>query len=239
MLFVPGPDSRIEKWRRWLTERVQPEVIGMNHMRRVYETVVEIIDRHGSLPASSVFNFIQDTYVSTQSVAVRRQAETGERVVSIGRLLTEISSEPERLTREWYVSLHDEDDQRYANEGWENSWFGGRGIDHVDPNAVLKDLDALEAASETVRRYVDRHVAHHDRDPAKGLPMTFAELNVAIDAIGDMFTRYAGLLTASHWVTLVPVVQYNWLAVFLEPWIKDDAVLFDIMSEHPVTKRRS
>lgn len=113
------------------------------------------------------------------------------------------------------------------------------GIDHVDPDAVVKDLDALKAASEKVRRYVDRHVAHHDRDPAKGLPMTFAELNVAIDAIGDIFTRYASLLTASHWVTLVPVVQYNWLAVFLEPWIKDDAVLFDIMSEHPVTGRRS
>jgi hypothetical protein len=34
----------------------------------------------------------------------------------------------------------------------------------------------------------------------------------------------------------VSVVQYNWLAVFLEPWIKDEAVLFDLMAEPPLTE---
>jgi hypothetical protein len=92
--------------------------------------------------------------------------------------------------------------------------------------------------SERVRKYVDRHLAHHDRDPLSELP-TFAELNAAVDGLGDLFQRYAALLTNSHWVTLVPVVQYNWLAVFLEPWIKHEAVLFDLNSENPVTGRGS
>lgn len=195
----------------------------------------EIVQRHGSLPPSSVFNLIRDTYGITQSVAVRRQAETSERVISIGALLGEIRRDPERLTRVWFVSLYDDDDQSYANRAWEDGWFSGPD-DHVSPDAVDVDLTRLATASKKVRRYVDKNLAHRDRRLAKELP-TFADLNAAIDTIGDVSTRYAALLTATHWATLVPIAQYNWLAPFLEPWIKDKAVLYNLMSQNPLTGR--
>jgi hypothetical protein len=240
--WIPSPkktrgrrDSRIEKWERWL-EEIRQEIVTMYHHRHVYETMQEIVRRHGSLPPSSVFNFIRDTYGITQSVAVRRQAETREGVISIGALLTEIRSDPSRLTRARFVSLFDDDDQSYANRAWEQGWFRGAN-DHVSPHAVDADLTRLATASTKVRRYVNKHLAHRDQTPAKELP-TFADLNAAIDTIGEVSKRYAALLTATDWITLVPIAQYNWLAPFLEPWIKDEAVLFDIMSEDPITGRR-
>jgi hypothetical protein len=128
--WVPSPrkrirrDSKIEKWQMWLDENIRQEVVGMFHHRYVYRTVAEVVDRHGSLPPSSFFDFIRDTYGATQSIAVRRQAETSGRVISLGRLLREISDDPDRLTREWYLTLWDEDDQAYAQRSWDESRCG-------------------------------------------------------------------------------------------------------------------
>jgi hypothetical protein len=231
-------DSKIEKWRQWLDEKIRPEVIGMYHHRRVYRTMGKIVERHGSLPPSNIFDFLRDTYVTTQSVAVRRQAETGSRVISLGTLLGEIVADPARLTRDWYLATFDADDQHYAAEVWQNGWFAGPSWQHVNPGPVRDDLSQLAAVSDQVREYVNRHLAHHDRRPLSQLP-TFADLNSAIDTIGDLARKYAALLTNTDWITLVPVIQYNWLAVFQEPWIKDEQVLYDLMSEDPLTGRRS
>ena len=76
------------------------------------------------------------------------------------------------------------------------------------------------------------------RKRSKSSP-TEARSHAAVDLIGDLSKKYAGLLLAADWITLVPVIQYNWLAPFLEPWIKDKAVLFDITSEDPITGRPS
>jgi hypothetical protein len=57
--------------------------------------------------------------------------------------------------------------------------------------------------------------------------------------IGEFARKYAQLSRAEDWITHVPVPQYNWLAPFLEPWIKDKAVLFDINARNPVTGERA
>jgi hypothetical protein len=94
-----------------LARPIRPEVIGMFHHRRIYLTIAEIVDRHGSLRPSNVFDFVRDTYVTTQSVAVRRQAEASPRVVSVATLLDQIAFDPARLTRDWYLGMFEADDQ--------------------------------------------------------------------------------------------------------------------------------
>ena len=37
--------------------------------------------------------------------------------------------------------------------------------------------------------------------------------------MGDVFKKYANLLTAGSYVTLVPALQEDWLAIFRQPWI--------------------
>jgi hypothetical protein len=54
----------------------------------------------------------------------------------------------------------------------------------------------LTRRTSEVTRYVDQHVAHSDAKPRPG-DATFADLDAAIDLIGDMFRRYGNLLTAS------------------------------------------
>jgi hypothetical protein len=129
-----------------------------------------------------------------------------------------MASDNQRLTRERYVAKWDALDRRRGEDSFTEHFAGDAG-DHLDAAIVRADLDTLSSAALPIARFVDRHVAHVDADPLDSLP-TFAELNEAIDTIGELFKKYALLFTASGWVTLEPVPQNDWLAVFRVPWIR-------------------
>ena len=65
-----------------------------------------------SLPESYFFEYLEDTYATTQAVAVRRQAEARSRVVTLGQLVTEIRDEAKGLTRKFWVGLWDNSDAK-------------------------------------------------------------------------------------------------------------------------------
>jgi HEPN superfamily AbiU2-like protein len=216
-------DSKVEKWERDL-EAIKNEVLGLHHNRDVYRTVGRIVDEHGGLPPSLFFDYTQRTYAVTQCAAIRRQAEVHPaRVVSLASLLAEMDAEPERLTRERFIAQYDDPDPYFEQLGQAtfDERFAGEAGDHIDPRIVEADLNELRAASEKVERYVDRYIAHTDREGLETLP-TFGEIDEAIDTIGRLFKKYALLLTASGWATLEPVPQHDWLAIFRQAWIKPD-----------------
>jgi AbiU2 len=217
-----GRDSKVEKWERDLAA-IKNEVLGLHHNRDVYRTVGQIVEEHGQLPPSLFFDYAQRTYAVTQSAAIRRQAEVNpKRVVSLGSLLAEISAEPERLTREHFVALYDDPDPYFERLGQTtfDERFAGEVGDHIDPRIVEADLRELRKTSESVERYVDRYIAHTDREGLKTLP-TFGEIDKAIDVIGEIFKKYSLLLTASGWASLEPVAQHDWQAIFRQAWIRE------------------
>jgi hypothetical protein len=215
----PSLDSRVEKWRRWL-KRIDNEILSMHAHQDMYREVGKIVSDHGSLPASHFFDYLAAWYGTTQAAAVRRQADIDPRVVSLARLLKEIAGDAGRLTREWFLAHYAALDERHGVQGW-NERFGGDIGEHLDPKIVEDDLSSLRAAADRVSSYVDKHVAHADQKPLKD-PITFEDLNDAIDGISEYFRKYTLLLTQSSWATLVPVPQYDWKAIFREPWIKPE-----------------
>ena len=66
------PDSRVQKWQRWLERHIRPEVLSMHWYRAVYREVGEIVE-NANLPPSHFFTYSSETYAQTQSVAIRRQ----------------------------------------------------------------------------------------------------------------------------------------------------------------------
>lgn len=168
-------DSRIEKWQGWLDKKIEPEVVAMHHHRAVFRKVIEIADNNEELPESGFWGYFQDTYAVTQGAAVRRQAEVSKRVGTLGQLIDEISKEPERLSREYWVGLWEKDPrpqveeakQLLANNAFTDQ-FAPDGGDHLDKAIPVADLRALEEAVEIVTGYVNRHIAHSDLDPRPG-----------------------------------------------------------------------
>jgi hypothetical protein len=216
-------DHRIEKWTRWIDGSIKNDVLTMHLHRDAWRTVAEILDAHGHLPPSYWWEFMRDTYATTQAVAVRRQADTHRDVASLGKLITELADDTDRITREFWIALWRDPDHRWsertAQRAWEEQFAGSVG-EHLDPTIPRGDLDALRTAAASVKAYVDEHVAHAE---AKSLPpevtLTLKQVHDAVDVIGDLFKRYYNLLTASSYLDLVPVIQDDWLAVFRVPWI--------------------
>lgn len=192
----------------------------MHAHRDVYLKVVEITKEHGSLPPSHFLDYLGHWYGTTQAAAVRRQADTDPRVVSLARLMTEIRDDPTRITRDWFMAHYNDFDQRRGLETW-HMRFGGEVGEHVDPANIVLDLETLADTARRVSEFVDRHVAHTDLKPLK-ISLTFDEVDAAIDGISEMFQKYMLLLTNSQYAFLVPAFQYDWLAIFREPWIKQE-----------------
>jgi hypothetical protein len=141
-------------------------------------------------------------YAAAQAIAIRRQADNGRKVRSLWRLLDELASDPDFLSRETYVGLLDEfqaeDDllvQR-AHEDWDR-WSDTAGR-RFNGRVARDDQQELERTTHRVKDYVDQHVAHDQRNPTAEIP-TFETLHQAIDAIGAMFQKYAAILTGAYW----------------------------------------
>jgi hypothetical protein len=211
-------DSRIEKWHGWIEGQISNEIHAMHLHRATYQRVREIARENGRLPNSYFWEYLQDTYAATQAVAVRRQVETSRRVRSLGRLLLELSDDPSRVSRAFFVGLWSDDTRAMADEGFDEQFAGSVGT-HLDPAIPRADLEDLTDTSESLKAFVEEHVAHSDARPRKGLP-SFDDLDAAIDQIGHLLKKYVFLFTAAGLVQLVPVIQHDWEAVFRQPWIR-------------------
>jgi hypothetical protein len=223
-------DSRIARWTKWIESRtIRGDVLTMHLQRDAWREVSEIIQRHGELPDSYWWEFMLDTYLTTQAVAVRRQADIKRGVVSLAKLIQQIRGHPQAITRDFWIGLWDVDpedpldslDRAVAERTWVEEYGGG---DHLDRAVPARDLDALSSASASVKRYVDKHIAHA-QDPARdGLPaqavLSVREVHDAIDVIGELFAKYSSLFTAAGYASLVPAIQHDWKAVFRQPWIR-------------------
>lgn len=215
-------DPRIEKWTRWCEGPIQNSILTMHLQRDTWQQVGRILTEHGRLPDSYWWEFMVDTYAVTQAVAVRRQADTHPGVASLGKLISEISEDSDRITREFWLDLWADDpfDILIAQREWAAT-YGGTAVSHLDPAIATADLSMLRSASAVVKNYVDKHVAHADYRAARsGVTLSLTEVHDVIDVIGTLYQKYYSLLTAHSMGTLVPIIQHDWTAVFRQPWIK-------------------
>jgi hypothetical protein len=211
-------DRRVIKWRRWCDEHIRPDVYSMHLHRHVFQEISAITNAQ-ELPSSYFFEYLGETYATAQMIAVRRQADLHPQSASLGKLLSEIADDPERISRKFYVEAWGEDDARQASAAFDS--FAGKGDEHIDPLLVRRDLKSLSDTAESVTRYVNEYIAHSDARPKAAVP-TFEELNVAIDSLGRLYDRYNNVLTggSSHGSLTPVIIDHDWKAVFRVPWIE-------------------
>jgi hypothetical protein len=216
-------DQRIEKWTRWIEGTIRSNVLTMHLQRDAWRDVSDILQRNGQLPDSYWWEFMRDTYATTQAVAVRRQADTHRDAASLGKLIQEIRDDASRITREFWIGVWDTTEAwqlREAERGWTEHYAGGVGT-HLDPAIPAADFDALIDAASKVKAFVDEQVAHADASAVSAqITLTLNDVHDAIDVSGDLFRKYYNLLTAASYISLVPVIQHDWKAVFRVPWIR-------------------
>ena len=109
--------------------------------------------------------------------------------------------------------------------------FAGPGGEHVDAEIIAADLSRLDAATEKVKTFVDKHLAHSDDQASVSL--TFQELSDSLEEVSELIRRYYLLVHGSSLLSTIPTKQYDWLRPLLVPWAPNDRTLRLLRAEDP------
>lgn len=220
------PNPTWDKWAEWLGKEPKPgtihkDVVDMRAARRVWEGLQTIV---GVAPEDArkygtFHSWVNGNYIRSQGLAVRRQVEVSSEVVSLGRLLTRISEQPNVLTRERYLAQLHPTTPEMGNKFFDE--LVGQGARAIDPATPAAHLEQLKDKTAKVRDWVSNEVAHYSKNTGEfSQGLTFGDVHQAMDLIFETLNHYNRLIlgsTTSGSVTMPP-----WEAVFRVAWIPDD-----------------
>jgi|SRR6266850_1891284 len=213
-------DQKLQKWIRWLKvlhDEIQQLLIAKN----IFWEVQEIIKSNKEIQKPSAFyEYLGNTYVSHSVIGMRRQLKVDPQSISFARLLTEMSVNPEVVSRKYYTAMYagsvveDRADRDFDR-------FSGPGAPHISKTMVLKDLQDLRNAGQDLEQFADRRVAHRDKRGLKS-PPRFKDGDAFIELLDRLYVKYHLLFHAAAMDSLMPTYQYDWKEIFREPWIPSE-----------------
>ena len=99
--------------------------------------------------------------------------------------------------------------------------FAEPGTSRVDRNRVRADVGRFKRTVTNAREYSHRFVAHR-ADSDETVPLTFGDLDAAIDLAGFMLRRYTVLLKAELLAQLEPAIDGDWMGPMRQPLFRAD-----------------
>lgn len=210
-------DNRLKKWNKWLGI-INSEVTRLSTDRYMFWEVQEIIRNNPKIQNPDAFHqFFAWIYANSSLMGIRRQVKLDKQSISMARLLKEISDEPELLSRKRFVDLYKGSTvEDHADVDFDH--FAGKDGDHVDGDLVNGYLKALQAKARKCEKYADRRVAHIDKREPKMVPK-FKDIDDCIDILEKILKELLYLFEGSAPVEIRPDFQFDWTAIFREPWL--------------------
>lgn len=209
--------DRYSKWNRWM-DIIYVEITELVIHQDIFWQVQDLIKNNPKLQRPSAFyKFMGRTYSAFALMSIRRQVKVNDDSISFARLLSEICDNPKELSRERYVALYK---GAFALERANKDFnkFSKPGCEHIDPVLVKRDLDKLRAQAKKCETFADKTVAHLDKSKPKQIPV-FKDLDNSIELLCALLKKYWLLFRAESLLSILPTYQYDWKAVFREPWI--------------------
>jgi hypothetical protein len=219
---MPTDDQElIATWIRWLSD-LRQDLIQIHHHREMWTAVSHaMIEKAPATPPTPAtwLNHYQRLYVDGQTIAVRRVIRSNaswKDNVSLGRVIESMVDNPQVLSLDRHLERwlkRDGPDQLNRARSEYAYWSDGSG--NLRVSRLNEDKADLNRVAEGVMTFADRSVAHTAEGRAHH-PLTFGELDAAIDQVAKVFQDYAVLVTGTYHF-LTPVIQDNWQAAFYRP----------------------
>lgn len=206
-------DTLYQKWQTWL-DVLDEQILNLHGQRKIYTDVLEMVQTNPPIQEGNVFfSWVAVWYCSSMSVGVRKQSDNDKDSISYRRLLEGIKSNPRVISRTRFKNSFV--DGNYSE--WDaNLCFDqivGPGLEYLDLNIVQNEIDELAAKTSKLTTYVNKRVAHHDKNEFTAVPK-FTDLNDAIDHLGNLHRRYHGIFRCLSLDHLTPTFMYDWTKVF-------------------------
>ena len=213
--------QKMEKWDCWL-EVIYNDMVHQAASRAVFRETMAIVRENPAIPKDSdFFEFLEQWYVDSIVMGLRRQIKVDADSVSLAGLLNDICLNSAFLSRARFVALYPTEQQKFANTAFDK--HVGVGASHIDAGAVRADIDKLRSLAQRCEEYADRFVAHCDKRGFSATP-TYEELDEAIDFAESLLQRYYLLLRADSLVSVKPTFIHPWKRVFEVAWVTPKTV---------------
>lgn len=210
--------QKLKKWERWL-QAIYEDMRQQAASRDVFRETAAIVGANPKIPKDSDFlEFLEQWYVDSTVMGLRRQLKVNRDSVSLAGLLEDIAANPACLSRQRFVALYPASEHKRADRTFDK--YVGPGAAQVDAAAVCVDIKKLRSLAQRCEEYADRLVAHRDRRSVSAVP-TYAELNEAIDFAESLLQKYYLLLRGDSLVSVTPKFLYPWKRIFEVAWLPE------------------
>lgn len=211
--------QKTEKWKKDI-KQIENSLISMLVSRKIFIDYnkmilgnVEIYNGEGII----FHNWIVDNYITSVTMAIRRQLDTDSDVVSLKRLITEIKVSPESLSRQSHISMYDSMPLGIGKSQGNQTFtkYAGKGS-YFDSTIADSDLLQLEEVGKRIYLLANREFAHNS---TRNKPtVTFNDVDECFNSLKAIAQKYILILTASH-IELDPIMPY-WQYIFTQKWVK-------------------
>ena len=216
-------DQKFEKWQKWINEIYEEEVVPLVEHQQIYGKVRDIIRANSEIQKPNEFyRFLENTYVGSGIMGVRRQIRPHKDSISLAGLLEDIRDNPSVMSRERFVKEYRPGMPSDATRIFDQR-FSGSCTNHIDPLIVQQDLNGLNTHGYKVEEFADKRIAH--RDKKQPIIPTFGELDACIDFLKKLVINYYFLLKAGDCENqFVPpfITEIDMEVIFRVPWIRPD-----------------
>ena len=209
---------KIIQWQNWLGQ-IEVELVQLVWSKSVYLDWYKIVTDNPEISQNNHFwEWLEKNHVESTLMGIRRQTDSGSHAISMIKLIRDIEKNSSLLNRVFYQSLYPPELQHLADEQFDN--ILGPKSDHYPQTSAKEDVCSLEILGKSVRSYINRRLAHFDRRPPSSVG-TLDDLHQGITTLETLFSGYRLVLKAESG-PLLPIVEYDWKAIFSVPWIKPD-----------------
>jgi len=227
----PDP-ARVARWRSEI-EHLRKVVTELVMFRDDFKAFAEIVRGdarilHGASPFPAR---VKAWYVDSQVMRIRRLVDQGGQggdVRSLRLVLEDMKRAAEAFNRNSIEELFDrpdspdyDDEMRnfLVSSMWRNAGDIVNEIDRLYSKQIKDDLKTLAEASDRVKRYADKVVAHDTVEGMVDEHLRFSEISACVDVIQQIAIRYIATLTGAGYSSLSPVAQYDAFDIFRFAWM--------------------
>jgi hypothetical protein len=183
----------------------------------LYKEIREIVATNPAINIGNKFyDWLTRNYVHTTLMGLRRQLDRHRDAISLCKLLDDMQVNSNLLTREYHLSLYAKDMRILGERTFDQ--LSGDGQDTYPKEKLEADLQRLKEIDALHKEFIDRRLAHYDKATRLGTLSTMQDLYDAVGDVEKMVIKYHLLLKAET-VRLLPIIQYDWKAIFRSPWI--------------------
>ena len=212
---------KLKKWLKWM-KTIRDEISGLLRDESMFWEIQDIIRENPRMRKPNVFyGYLRRTYLSHTLAGLRRQIKPHKDSISLVGLLEEIAKNPAELSFRYFCSNVSESaagqGMYMTKEGFKK--YADPNGEHVCPKMIEDDLVSFKSAIGIAEGFIDKRIAHMDKSEPEIEP-TSSDTSQCFHVLESTYIKYHSLFYAERLNTLIPIYQYDWKEIFLEPWIK-------------------